>query len=200
MSTGSSGSNGFVSSITCVQDAAHRMRALSPPQACVGWTYLIGALLSLAGLYCLALALDKDDHNGGTSDSSNSNNGRWHAASTACVLLLSSGGALFVVGGWAAVVRWAAALEVYTGDQDPLPVYQDAESGEWGVPGEEPLCIEGGGDAGVEGCGPATGGCGIQPLQQGGGDYTSCCGCTDPSCLAPHVEGAVHWWRTAIVG
>jgi len=195
--TSSSGSSSrFVSSITCVQDAAHRMRALSPPQACVGWTYLIGSFLSLAGLYCFAHTLDDFDNEAIMSGSS-----RWRTPATACVLFLSIGGALFVVGGWAAVVRWAAVLEVYTGDQDPLPVYQDTESGEWGVPGEESLCIEAGG---VDGCAPASaggsGGCGIQSPLQHAGDYTSCCGCTDPSCLAPHVEGAVHWWRTAIAG
>jgi hypothetical protein len=106
----------------CVRDGARRFRALSPTQACVAWVYLLAAALALAGLRCVALALDSASRGVGSGSGSEAAASRLVAA--AGVAGVCGGGALAAVGGWAAALRWSAALEVYTGDQEPLQVFQ----------------------------------------------------------------------------
>jgi hypothetical protein len=107
----------------CVRDGARRFRALSPTQACVAWVYLLAAALAVAGLRCVALALDSASRGGGSGSGENEAAAYRLVAATG-VAGVCGGGALAVVGGWAAAVRWAAALEVYTGDQEPLQILQ----------------------------------------------------------------------------
>jgi len=96
-------------------------RAIGAHQAATGWAYAAGIALVLRAIVLFAESLQPPQTPG---------------SSRAVAVCLAGGMSLLLLGIWAAAWRCVGELELFAGDEAPLPLRQDPETGSWHVEGE----------------------------------------------------------------